>query len=138
MSDDLTELLKPTRSCVCSSLRKASRAVTNHYEAAFRGSGLRATQFTVLSNLAQTGPMPISKLADWLGLERTTLTRNLAHLAKRGLVFETGDEDGRVRRAALTPAGEAVVRETFPLWRAAQEGVGRVLERHGLERHGLK
>src|SRR3954453_4427576 len=128
----LQDLLQPTRHCTCSAYRKASRAVTQHFEAAFRGSGLRATQFTILSTLAQTGPMPVSKFAAFLGLERTTLTRNLTLLIKRGLVVLHGEEDGRVRKVALTPLGEAAVREGFPLWQAAQESVGDVLKKYGV------
>jgi DNA-binding MarR family transcriptional regulator len=130
--NSLQELLQPTRHCTCSAYRKASRAVTQHFEAAFRGSGLRATQFTILSTIAQTGPMPISKLASFLGLERTTLTRNLTLLVKRGLVGLHGEDDGRVRKVALTPLGEAAVREGFPLWQAAQESVGDVLKKYGV------
>ncbi len=126
----LQELLRPTRNCVCSAHRKASRAVTQHYEAHFRRSGLRATQFTMLSTLAQTGRMPLSKLAAVLGLERTTLTRNLAPLVGRGLVDLEDDEDRRVRNALLTRDGEQAVREAFPLWQAAQATVGKVLVKH--------
>ncbi len=58
--------------------------MTQHYERAFRGTGLRATQFTLLATLIQTGPIPLGRLAEMTGLERTTLTRNLRPLEKRG------------------------------------------------------
>jgi DNA-binding MarR family transcriptional regulator len=126
-------LFKPTRECVCTALRKASRAVTQHYEASFRGSGLRATQFTVLSTLAQTGAMPVSKLAAFLGMERTTLTRNLGPLEKRGLVEVVSDDgDARVRRVAITRAGENAARDGLAAWRKAQASVPRVLKQLGL------
>jgi len=63
--------------CACWRLRQASRAVTRHYERALRGRGLRATQFSLLALLTQTGPLTVSELAAKLGVERTTLTRNL-------------------------------------------------------------
>lgn len=126
-------IFEPCRGCVCTALRKASRAVTQHYEASFRGSGLRATQFTILSTLAQTGPMPISRLAAFLGMERTTLTRNLGPLAKRGLIdVVNSDGDGRVRRAAITAAGEEAARDNLAAWRKAQASVPRVLKQLGL------
>lgn len=107
--------------------------MTQHYEASFRGTGLRGTQFTVLSTLAQTGPMPISRLAAFLGMERTTLTRNLGPLEKRGFVTITSDEnDARVRRATITPAGEAAAREGLASWRKAQASVPRLLKQLGL------
>jgi len=60
--------------------------VTQHYERHFRGSGLRATQFTILATLAQTGPVSISELSAKLGLERTTLSRKLRLLENKGWV----------------------------------------------------
>lgn len=125
----LQNLLKPTQGCVCSAYRKASRAVTQHYEAAFRGSGLRATQFTILSVLAQTGPMPLSKFASELGMERTTLTRNLTPLVTRSLVELDAEKDARVSLVTLTSQGETVLRESFPLWEAAQKAVDNVLKK---------
>lgn len=107
--------------------------MTQHYETSLRGSGLRATQFTVLSTLAQTGPMPISKLAQFLGMERTTLTRNLVPLERRGLVETVGgDSDARIRRVAITSAGEDAARHSLPAWKKAQASVPRLLKQFGL------
>src|SRR5437867_11913734 len=92
----------PCQRCVCSALRRASRAVTQHIEASFRGTGLRATQFTLLATLIQTGPLPMSALAGRLRLERTTLTCNVQLLEKKRLVAVAGGEDQRVRRVAVT------------------------------------
>lgn len=109
-----------------------TRAVTAHYEAHFRGSGLRGTQFTVLSVLAQAGPVAMTRLADLMGVERTTLTRNVTLLTRRGLVGWTGAEDGRVRQVMLTAKGEAMLRKCMPRWVAAEESVGAVLKRFPL------
>jgi DNA-binding MarR family transcriptional regulator len=116
-----------TRACSCSRIRKASRAVTQHFEDHFRGSGLRATQFTVLSTLLQTGPISISKLAEMLGLERTTLTRNLSPLIRQKYVSDSNAEDGRIRMLAITKRGERMAKDTLERWRQAQATVGAVL-----------
>jgi DNA-binding MarR family transcriptional regulator len=129
---DFNKLLSRTQHCTCSALRRTTRAVTAHYEAHFRGSGLRGTQFTILSVLAQAGPLPMTRLAEFLGVERTTLTRNLTVLARRGLVGWTGAEDGRVRKAMLTKAGDAMLRQCLPRWVAAEKSVGKVLKRYRL------
>jgi hypothetical protein len=71
------------RACVCFAVRKAARAVTQHYDRALRPYGLRAPQFNLLAMLAQTGPLPMVKLAEWLGLDRTSLTRNLRRPAEK-------------------------------------------------------
>lgn len=126
----------PCRACVCSSLRKASRAVTQHYENRFRGSGLRATQFTILSTLALTGPIPLTRLANFLGLERTTLTRNLAPLERRSLLTLTAGADPRIRQIEITAEGEALALKLLPRWRDAQQSVREVLKQHGLSGNG--
>lgn len=121
------------RTCTCSALRRASRAVTQHYEDSFRGTGLRATQFTLLATLAQTGPQSLSVLANMLGLERTTLTRNLAPLEKKGYVSNVADADQRVRRIAITQTGEAAALAALDAWKRAQASVGEVLLRTGVQ-----
>jgi DNA-binding MarR family transcriptional regulator len=121
----------PCRECTCSALRRASRAVTQHYETCFRGTGLRATQFTLLATLIQTGPLPMGELANQLGMERTSLTRNLRLLEKKGLVGVVGDKDQRVRRVAMTRKGEAVAAALLPVWKRAQASAGEVLRRSG-------
>lgn len=121
------------RSCACSALRRASRAVTQHYEASFRGTGLRATQFTLLATLTETGPLPLSALATMLGLERTTLTRNLGLLEKKGYVSSVADDDQRVRRITITKKGKAAALAALDAWKQAQSTVGEVLFRMGVQ-----
>jgi DNA-binding MarR family transcriptional regulator len=106
--------------------------VTQHYEASFRGTGLRATQFTVLATLAQTGPMPLTTLANMLGLERTSLTRNLGPLQKRGFVSSAGNVDQRVRLIAITKEGEAAALAALEAWKQAQATVDDVLRETGI------
>ncbi len=103
--------------------------MTRHYERAFRGTGLRATQFTLLATLIQTGPIQLGRLADMAGLERTTLTRNLRPLEQRGLIRSEAEADGRVRRVAIAPDGERLALELLPVWERAQATVAAVLER---------
>src|SRR5919199_1509329 len=90
------EELRECGNCYCFGLRRAARIVTQHYDRHLRPAGLRATQFTILATLAQTGPMPLSRLARRLGLERTTLTRNLRPLEAKGWLTVNVEEDRRV------------------------------------------
>ncbi len=120
--------LARTRTCTCSALRRATRAVTAHYERHFRGSGLRGTQFTILSHLAQTGPLPMTQLARLLGVERTTLTRNLSPLAEKSFISFTDAPDARVRKVAITRRGESILAKTLPRWIAAEASVHQILK----------
>ena len=85
------------RQCVCTAARRHSRDLTRAFEKAMRGSGIRSTQFTLLATLVQTGPIATTRLAEFQGLERTTLTRNLALLVRDGFVRIEEGEDRRVR-----------------------------------------
>lgn len=109
------------RQCACAAARRASRALSQRFDAELRASGLRIMQFTALATLVQTGAMTMTRLADFMGLERTTLTRNLKPLLRDQLVEHRQEQDGRVRRVAITAKGEAAARAAFPLWKKAQD-----------------
>jgi len=109
--------------CACHKVRMAARAVTRGYDDALRPVGLRATQLIVLVAVGMEGSMSITALADVLGMDRTTLTRNLDPLAKDGLI-EVGVEGWRRSRAVgITKKGRSRLREALPLWSRAQENL---------------
>ena len=109
-------------SCACQQVRMAARAVTRAYDRALRPSGLRSTQFTILVAASVAGGIPLHRLAKILGLERTTLTRNLAAIERKGLI-EVAEVDGRTRNVIILPAGEALLTQALLLWDRAQEGL---------------
>jgi DNA-binding MarR family transcriptional regulator len=117
--------------CACFSVRKAARSVTRVFDAALAPSGLEATQFSVLAALAASTRFSIGKLADTLGLDRTTLTRNLRPLVRAGYVTVEHGADQRQRLLGLTAAGRRRLKAAFPLWRATQR---RVIEAFGRRR----
>ena len=102
------------------SLRQATRALTQRYDAAFSDAGIRTTQFNLLVALAQAPSVPLSRVAKAMVMDRTTLTRNLAPLLRRGLVAESGADDKRVRSYALTARGKQLLERALPGWKTAQ------------------
>jgi DNA-binding MarR family transcriptional regulator len=81
--------------------------------------------------------LTMSELAEVLGLERTTLTRNLRPLESKGWVRALSDDaDLRRRRIELTAKGRAAAAKALPLWRRAQASVGPVLARYGVRLSG--
>ena len=106
--------------CLCQRVRMAARAVTRVYDRALRPAGLRSTQFTILVAASVAGGLPLHRLADILGLERTTLTRNLAAIRRQGLI-EIANADGRTRTVFLSPAGRFRLNQALPLWDQAQQ-----------------
>jgi DNA-binding MarR family transcriptional regulator len=132
MTDGAAEFAE-CRACRCFAVRKASRAVTQHYDRALRKSGMRISQFNTLVVLTQTGALPMQNLAEFMGMDRTSLTRNLQPpVRKRWIKILPGEEDRRVRIVSITPAGIAALRKAMPAWKAAQAGADAVLKQMGL------
>ena len=88
--------------CSCAGLRRASRAVTQSFDAVLRPSGLRTTQLSLLVALAKLGRVPVSRLAEALVMDRTTLTRNLRPLEKASWIRVVEGPDLRRRAVILT------------------------------------
>jgi DNA-binding MarR family transcriptional regulator len=109
-----------TETCLCHRARMAARAVTRGYDDALRETGLRATQLAVLAAIAAKGALSIKSLADDLGMDRTTLTRNLRPLEDLGYVAIGAEHRHRARTLALTEAGDTALAAALPLWEAAQ------------------
>src|SRR4051794_35696725 len=82
--------------CVCFNLRWVTRAVTQFFDAEMRRHGIRPTQGTILASLSARDHWTMAELSDWLGMERTTLLRNLRPLQRDGLVEVVGGGRGRM------------------------------------------
>lgn len=123
------DIARVAATCTCGNLRRAMRAVTQAYDAALAPSGLRATQFNVLVAIAHVGRPPLSRLAEALVMDRTTLSRNLRPLERDGLVAIATGGDRRTREIRLTPKGRKALERALPLWERVQgrmrAGLGR-------------
>jgi DNA-binding MarR family transcriptional regulator len=108
-------------SCLCAKARKAARAVTRFYDRHIAGTGLEPGQFTILVGIRLTEPVPTARLAEHLGLERTTFTRNLGVLERDGLVLIERGEDARQRLLSLTAEGRRRLKVAIPRWEQAQQ-----------------
>src|SRR5207244_9565908 len=86
--------------CVCFNLRWVTRAVTQFYDAEMRRHGIRPTQESILASLQTKDSWNMAELSDWLGMDRTTLVRNLRPLQRDGFVKAIGG--GRGNRVELT------------------------------------
>ena len=112
-----------TDSCTCSELRRAARAVTLLYDNAFRSSGLLSTQLGVLHVIYKSDSIRISHLAKELGMDRTTLTRNLSVLQRQGFIKISSGKDNRTRIVTITNKGRTTIAKAIPLWNDVQNKV---------------
>jgi DNA-binding MarR family transcriptional regulator len=119
-----------TAECLCFRARRVSRALTRMYDDELRPLGIQATQLTLLNAVAMGGRRGalMSRLAEVLAMDPTTLSRNLRPLEKAGLLrIERSPADRRVRIALLTDAGRQRVEEALPLWQRAHDRVVQAL-----------
>ncbi len=108
------------RSCACYNLRRAARATTRLYDDFLRPSDLRSTQYSMLMVARLRGPVTLTKLAEMTVTERTTLTRNLTVLEKKGFIHIEPGKDRRERQVTITEQGKDALIAAIPLWEAAQ------------------
>jgi DNA-binding MarR family transcriptional regulator len=103
-----------------------ARLVTQLYDEALSAHDLTIAQFGLMTTIAehrahQAKDISIGALANIVGLDPTTLNRNLNTLQRNELVQVRPDKkDRRVRTVALTPTGRLRLKAAVPAWRAAQ------------------
>ncbi len=125
MSKELN--MAAVENCVCFNLRWVARAVTQFYDAEMRRHGVRPTQGTILLSLTAKESWSMAELSDWLGLERTTLVRNLRPLQRDDLVQVIGGGHGNRVELAITAKGRKQVEKLIPAWQAAQSAAVKTL-----------
>jgi DNA-binding MarR family transcriptional regulator len=113
--------LTGTGTCAAFNLRRASRVVTQLYDAGLSETGLRSTQFTILVATAKSQPASVGALAELTLMDQTTMTRNLALMARAGLIEVSARGRKREKSVRLTHLGERKLAKAVPVWRATQE-----------------
>lgn len=109
-----------TSQCLCTHLRRAARGVSRRYDEALEGFGINVAQFSLLRHLQRLDRPSISSLAEAMGLDRSTLGRNLRVLEADGLVALAEGDDLRNRLVLLTEQGKARLSAAEPAWEQAQ------------------
>ena len=107
--------------CNCLALRQAARHVSQIYDSHLAQTGLRGSQYSILSKLNRLGPLSINELAKAMVMDRTTLGRAIRPLERDKLLTIAAGDDARVRRLKLTPTGETRFKAAQAKWRQAQK-----------------
>ena len=106
--------------CAGGGLRRASRAISRFYEASFAGLDLSATQFSILVAVHLMSPVPLSRLAERLVLDRTSLYRAVKPLVRRRCLRILPVQTRRERTTTLTDAGRRLLADALPIWEQVQ------------------
>lgn len=129
--------VKP-QGCTNLKLRQLMRRVAAHYDAEVGKSGLKGTQYSLLSYVVKLGPIRPVDLAAGMRVSPSTLTRNLKPLVDAGLLEVLPGADARSRLVSVTPAGREKRQEAQRRWRVAQEGINETLgPRRVVQLHAL-
>lgn len=111
---------KQKSACYCINLRRASNAVTDIYNRSLQPIGLSVNQYSLLINISRLEPCSVSDLANYVGLERTTLVRSLKPLFKMAYIQDISEANQRNRQLKVTKSGEQVLKQAVLLWETAQ------------------
>ena len=117
----------PSLPCLCATLRRCTRALTQHYEDALRPFGLRGSQFTILQVLELAGGVAQGQLGEILAMDSTTLTRTLDIMERHGWITKRSGKDRRERLLRLAKAGQIQLNRALPAWQKVQSRLRRRL-----------
>ena len=123
MPDDvIQDRLRPSKlgSCTCTDIRRVARKLTSLYDSALAPAEITITQYSLLANIGRAGELSHTVLAERLGMDRTTLTRDLRPLIEAKWVAVGSGEDRRQRLLQLTAAGKRKLNRSYPLWEKIQ------------------
>jgi DNA-binding MarR family transcriptional regulator len=111
--------------CFAYRARMLSRVISAIYDEALAPLGLKGSQLNVLAALSRNGLSTQNNLCTSLKMDKSTLSRNIERMRKRGWLRANRGKDNRTRVVSVTPKGAKLLRDAFPLWRTAQEIAGR-------------
>lgn len=121
------------RECLGFRARLLSRVITAVYDDALAEVGLKVSQFSVLNAVASREETRPAELAKVLGMDESTLSRNVARMCARGwLRLESGGDDRRSHQITVTETGKALLRKSYPAWQRAQGQVAHKLGPDGV------
>jgi DNA-binding MarR family transcriptional regulator len=124
--------------CTNLKLRQITRRVTQYYDVELAKTGLRTTQYSLLSHVVKLGPIRAVDLAGVMRMSTSTLSRNLQPLVSIGWLEVNAGDDARSRLISATAAGQIKRTDAQRKWRVAQDGINhrlglaRVLALHTL------
>jgi DNA-binding MarR family transcriptional regulator len=107
--------------CLATRVRQLSRIVTRVYDDAMRPLGITASQYTLLAQLASRDGITAVEIGHELDIEKSTLSRNLKRLLALGHIIMDPPAGRRGRGLHLTPKGQVVLKDAFPIWQNAQK-----------------
>jgi DNA-binding MarR family transcriptional regulator len=128
----MPEMRSPVpRPCACTTVRRASRVLARAFDAALEPAGLNVTQLAVLRAVQRHATEPLTRVAEDLCMDRTSLYRAVTPMQRDGWLKITAGADARSRTAEFTGKGLRVLEAADPAWGRMQT---EIIERFGRDR----
>lgn len=118
----MTETYKSV--CYCTNLRRSANFVSSFYDSFLDKSGLTISQYYLLINLSRLGAANITHWANHVGLDRSTMVRNIKPLQNRNLIELA---EGHGKTFSLSQEGRDTLNLAIPLWENAQKEMETIL-----------
>ncbi len=119
--------------CLATRVRFLNRAVCGIYDSALRPLGVKTSQANILVFISRRKSTTPTRLADWLHMDASTVSRNVERMRVRGWIETRPEADGRAHTLRLTRKGKALVTRLFPAWQGAQEQAHALLGPDGAQ-----
>ncbi|MEE9238021.1 MAG: MarR family winged helix-turn-helix transcriptional regulator [Thermodesulfobacteriota bacterium] len=119
--------------CIADKLRLINRVITSIYDDAFRPLGITINQMNIIVVVAKFEPANLNQVGKWLHMEKSTLSRNISLMTKNGWLQTAPLGHGRSLEIRLTRQGRALLKKGTPYWEKAQDRVGSMLKKQGVE-----
>src|SRR5262249_2942551 len=119
------------RPCACTTVRRASRVLARAFDAALEPAGLNVTQLAVLRAIQRHPEEPLTRVAEDLCMDRTSLYRAVTTMQREGWLKVTLGADARSRTAGFTANGLRVLGAADRPWGRLQT---EIIERFGRDR----
>ena len=113
--------------CYCLMLRRAASSVTDMYDKALAEYGITLNQFSIIINLNNMSMATTTELAQQIGLERSTLVRNLKAIMAMGYIENVSGENERNNHLKVTSSGRHLLKLTIPVWQSVQDKISESL-----------
>ena len=113
--------------CTHFKLKQLGRVLGRHYESFVAPTGLKITQYSLLSSVIQRGPLRLGELASAMRLSASALSRNLQPLLDQGLLEVQPGDDARSRVVQASATGRALRVQAQRAWKRAQAALNRRL-----------
>jgi len=131
--DRLLLIKTRSRQCIAARIRMLSRMVTNIYDSALKPYGVKLNQMSILVVVYLAGEIGYEALCKRLKMEKSTASRSIERLKKKGWLAVVSAENERRKYLKVTPTGEELLETVHEVWEDAQINAAELLGKEGTE-----